>query len=87
MHILEGVIEERLLLYQKLVTMQEKLGNLSPKLGERYKYIEAGMIGHRIYIASEYLGLGCSGIGAYYDLEAAKFLNTSNNILYVLTVG
>lgn len=31
--------------------------------------ILAGWMGHRIYLAANYLGVGCSGIGAYYDLE------------------
>jgi hypothetical protein len=29
-------------------------------------YQKAGIIGHRLYIASNYLGIGCSGIGAYH---------------------
>ena len=50
-------------------------------------YQKAGHIGHRLYLTSEYLGLGCSGIGAYYDDEAAAFLETEEMILYALAVG
>ena len=50
-------------------------------------YQKAGVIGHRLYIASVYLGLGCSGIGAYYDDEVNTFLGNREMILYVLAVG
>ena len=48
---------------------------------------KAGIIGHRLYLISEYLGLGCSGIGAYYDEEVAEFLQTQGMILYALAIG
>ncbi|MDD3344468.1 MAG: nitroreductase family protein [Sulfurospirillaceae bacterium] len=48
---------------------------------------KAGIIGHRLYLISECLGLGCSGIGAYYDEEVAEFLDTKGMILYALAVG
>jgi SagB-type dehydrogenase family enzyme len=50
-------------------------------------YQKAGHLGHRLYLVSEYLGLGCSGIGAYYDDETAAFLDTDEMILYALAVG
>ena len=50
-------------------------------------YQKAGMIGHRLYLASGYLGIGCSGIGAYYDDETAAFLQTDEMILYALAIG
>ena len=57
--------------------------------GENYQalYQKAGIIGHRLYIAAEYLGLGCSGIGAYYDDEVNTFLENDDMILYALAVG
>jgi len=48
---------------------------------------KAGMIGHRLYIAANYLGIGCSGIGAYYDEEVNAFLESEEMILYALAVG
>lgn len=48
---------------------------------------KAGILGHRLYVISEYLGFGCSGIGAYYDEEVMKFLNTKGMILYALAIG
>lgn len=47
----------------------------------------AGLIGHLFYLRSEILGIGCSGIGAYYDDEAKTFLQTQNNILYLVSIG
>ncbi|WP_455756281.1 SagB family peptide dehydrogenase [Sulfurimonas sp.] len=49
--------------------------------------ILSGFIAQTIYIKSEIVGIGCSGIGAYYDDECKEFLNTKNNILYLLAIG
>lgn len=49
--------------------------------------ILSGFLAHIIYLKSEIKSIGCSGIGAYYDQETKKFLNTSNNILYLLAIG
>lgn len=50
-------------------------------------YQKAGLIGHRLYLASNYLGIGCSGIGAYYDDEVCEFLQEQTMILYALAIG
>lgn len=49
--------------------------------------LQAGWIGHRLYLASHYLGIGCSGIGAYYDSEVQEFLGEETMILYALVIG
>lgn len=48
---------------------------------------KAGILGHRLYVISAYLGFGCSGIGAYYDEEVMAFLQTEGMILYALAIG
>ena len=50
-------------------------------------YQKAGIIGHRLYIASGYLGIGCSGIGAYYDDEVNAFIGNEEMVLYALAIG
>ena len=51
-------------------------------------YQKAGHIGHRLYLAATYLGIGCSGIGAYYDDETAAFLGCEDAmVLYALAIG
>ena len=50
-------------------------------------YQKAGIIGHRLYIASLYLGIGCSGIGAYYDDEVNDFVGNDEMVLYALAIG
>jgi SagB-type dehydrogenase family enzyme len=50
-------------------------------------YQKAGIIGHRLYIASNYLGIGCSGIGAYYDDEVNAFVENDEMVLYALAIG
>jgi SagB-type dehydrogenase family enzyme len=50
-------------------------------------FIFSGFIAHIIYLRATSLNIGCSGIGAYYDQEVRDFLNTTDNILYMLSVG
>jgi len=50
-------------------------------------YQKAGILGHRLYVASIYLGLGCSGIGAYYDDEVNTFVGNDEMVLYALAIG
>lgn len=50
-------------------------------------YQKAGIIGHRLYLASNYLGYGCSGIGAYYDDEVCEFVGENSMVLYALAIG
>ncbi|WP_321314830.1 hypothetical protein [Halarcobacter sp.] len=40
-----------------------------------------------MYLASNYLGIGCSGIGAYYDDEVCEFLGEYTQGLYALAIG
>lgn len=56
---------------------------------EKYQKVNilSGFIAHLIYVKSELQGVGTSGIGAYYDDETKQFLNTKNNILYLLAIG
>lgn len=50
-------------------------------------YQKAGIIGHRLYVVSQYLGVGCSGIGAYYDDEVNTFVDNDEMVLYALAIG
>ncbi|WP_353932351.1 SagB/ThcOx family dehydrogenase [Okeanomitos corallinicola TIOX110] len=47
----------------------------------------AGFIGQRVYLFSNYWGIDCSGIGAFYDDEAQEFLRTNKDVLYVMAIG
>ncbi|MBD2695024.1 SagB/ThcOx family dehydrogenase [Anabaena catenula] len=47
----------------------------------------AGFIGQRVYLFSNYWGIDCSGIGAFYDDEAQEFLGTNKDLLYVMAIG
>jgi len=50
-------------------------------------YQKAGIIGQRAYISAEYVDLGCSGIGAYYDDEVSAFVENDGMVLYALAIG
>lgn len=55
----------------------------------RHAMLEAGRIGQRLYLAATALGLGCCGIGAFYDEEAAAAASLPQNAepLYLLACG
>jgi SagB-type dehydrogenase family enzyme len=45
--------------------------------GYRYVHFEAGAIGQRIYLAAKAIGLGATGIGAFFDEEVNRYLGLS----------
>lgn len=51
--------------------------------------IQAGRVGQRVYLTAEALGLGCCGIGAFYDDELRRVFDLSPGweVLYLLGVG
>ncbi len=58
--------------------------------GYRYVHLEAGAIGHRLYLAAEALGLGATGIGAFYDDGVHRYLNlvpSEGQVVYHFAIG
>jgi SagB-type dehydrogenase family enzyme len=58
--------------------------------GYRYAYFEAGAIGQRLYLAAEALGLGATGIGAFFDDEVHRYLNLTpeqGQVVYHFAIG
>jgi SagB-type dehydrogenase family enzyme len=57
--------------------------------GYRYAMLTAGRMGQRLYVAATAMGLGCCGIGALYDGEAAALLGLkkASVLLYLVAVG
>jgi SagB-type dehydrogenase family enzyme len=58
--------------------------------GYRYVHFEAGAIGHRLYLAAEALGLGATGIGAFYDDEVHRYLKLApkqGQVVYHFAIG
>jgi len=49
--------------------------------------LEAGVLAHRVYLEAGCVGLGVSGIGAYYDSEVEEFLGSECRVLYAVAVG
>ena len=42
--------------------------------GYRHAFIETGLLGERLYLAAQALGLGVCAVGAFYDDEAARLV-------------
>jgi SagB-type dehydrogenase family enzyme len=58
--------------------------------GYRYVHFEAGAIGHRFYLAAEALGLGATGIGAFYDDDVHHCLGLTTaqqQVVYHFAIG
>lgn len=58
--------------------------------GYRDVHLEAGRVGHRLYLAAEALGLQATGIGAFHDALVAEYLGlgeAGESVLYHFAVG
>jgi len=57
--------------------------------GYRYAMLTAGRLGQRLYLTATSMRIGCCGIGAFYDKEAAELLglNDRSALLYLIAVG
>jgi nitroreductase len=58
--------------------------------GYRYVHFEAGAIGQRLYLAAESLGLGATGIGAFFDDEVNRYLGLlpeRRQVVYHFSIG
>jgi len=68
----------------------ERATRLHGDRGYRYVHFEAGAIGHRLYLAAEALGLGATGIGAFYDDEVHRYLDLTSGerqVVYHFAIG
>jgi SagB-type dehydrogenase family enzyme len=58
--------------------------------GYRYVHFEAGAIGQRMYLAAEALGLGATGIGAFFDEQVNRYLGLAprqGQVVYHFAIG
>lgn len=58
--------------------------------GYRYAHFEAGALGQRLYLAAEALGLGATGIGAFFDDEVHRYLDLApeqGQVIYHFAIG
>ena len=57
--------------------------------GYRSAMLEAGRMGEMLYLSAASMGVGCCGIGAFYDEEARQMLELGDDVhlLYLVAVG
>jgi SagB-type dehydrogenase family enzyme len=58
--------------------------------GYRYVHFEAGAMGQRMYLAAAALGLGATGIGAFFDDEVNRYLSIApalGQVVYHFAIG
>lgn len=76
-----------LLVDQKFIKNADMVFVITSKYFSSNSLMQAGVYVHNLYMQAQVEGLGCSGIGAFYDTRMQKFLNTQEYILYVAVVG
>ena len=66
-----------------------EIENCAGARGDREVMVAAGCLGQRLYLGATALGLGCCGIGAFYDREAIELIGMPDHasLLYLLAVG
>ena len=67
----------------------KEIENCAGARGYREVMLVAGRLGQRLYLGATALGLGCCGIGAFYDREAIELVGMPDqaSLLYLLAVG
>jgi SagB-type dehydrogenase family enzyme len=72
-----------------MVADLERAGRAHGNRGYRYVHFEAGAIGQRLYLAAEALGLGATGIGAFYDEDVHRYLELppQQQVVYHFAIG
>lgn len=68
----------------------ERAARLHGDRGYRYVHFEAGAVGHRMYLAAGALGLGATGIGAFFDERAHQYLELETGegqVVYHFAIG
>ena len=86
----EGVFAElisKILVDQLFVKNTQMIMVLTSEFFNTDKLMQVGAFVHNLYLEAQSQGLGCSGIGAFYDKQLQDFLSTDEYILYVSTVG
>lgn len=74
-----------------IMTMDlERFGYPDADRGYRYAALDAGMLGGRLYLQTVGLGLGCTGIGAFFDDEVSQSIGVSQSkelVVYTAAIG
>ncbi|MHC4318509.1 MAG: SagB/ThcOx family dehydrogenase [Planctomycetota bacterium] len=68
----------------------ESLGEPDGDRGYRYAALDAGMLGGNVYLQTVALGLGCTGIGAFFDDEVSEVIGVDPSeelIIYMSAIG
>jgi len=86
----EGLFTEEmstLLVDQKFVKSADIIYIVTSKYFSANTLMQSAIYTHDIYMQAEAKGLGCTGIGAFYDKKMQAFLGMDEYILYVSAVG
>jgi SagB-type dehydrogenase family enzyme len=73
-----------------MVADLERAARAHGNRGYRYAHFEAGAMGQRLYLGAEALGLGATGIGAFFDGEVHRYLSLDSSerqVVYHFAIG
>lgn len=74
-----------LLLEQRFISNASVVSLIFSVRFDAHSHIEAGRYAHELYLLSGKSGIGCSGIGAFYDDEALRW--SKMPLLYAVAIG
>ena len=74
-----------LLLDQRFIQNASMVALIFSEHFDSKSHIEAGIYAQQLYLLSESFGIGCSGIGAFYDDEAARW--NTNHLVHAVAIG
>lgn len=76
-----------LLVTQRFIHSAAVVIVLHVKHPDYQEHINAGVLAQWVYLFAQQNQLGCTGVGAYYDDALRLFLDTDDEIVYVIAVG
>jgi len=85
-----GFFAERmaeLLVSQRFISRAAMVVALHTAMPDAGAHFAAGAVAQECYMYAAQKGVGCSGIGAYYDSALQEFLRTDEAIVYLLAIG
>jgi SagB-type dehydrogenase family enzyme len=76
-----------LLVAQRFIHSAAVVIVLHVKNPDYQEHVNAGILAQWMYLFAEQNRLGCTGVGAYYDDALRSFLDTDDEIVYVIALG
>ena len=75
----------QMLLQQPMILGADAVVLIHARRFDAGAHVDAGIYAHNLYFACESAGIGCSGIGAFFDDEALAY--SPHPLVYAIAIG